>query len=319
MTVLVVKFTLQAAFVAWLVFVGNAVCQNLDCPDGIANITGKVSGEIVYPSSGTYGANETKCWIIEVPRPYTGIGLYYHRYEIEECPNCACDRFDAPYAFRYRSLWPGGCGRYSPGYLSSINRLLGLTPIEELSKRSVYLRLKTDDSIEHSGINISFIAVSESPGSGKQTFLNVSSGQISTPKFGSMNYSANFNWEWYLLAPEGHQIQIKFESFELEQSDDCQNDYLEIREAYHPDPNNPIRIRGVSGAVLARPMCGKKIPREIHSAGNMVWVHFRSDYNPTTTYKGFKATFTSSKGTTLSISFVSSLVFLVSLTTVTAI
>ena len=132
-------------------------------------------------------------------------------------------------------------------------------------------------------------------GSGKQTFLNVSSGQISTPKFGSMNYSANFNWEWYLLAPEGHQIQIKFESFELEQSDDCQNDYLEIREAYHPDPNNPIRIRGVSGAVLARPMCGKKIPREIHSAGNMVWVHFRSDYNPTTTYKGFKATFTSSK------------------------
>ena len=110
-----------------------------------------------------------------------------------------------------------------------------------------------------------------------------------------MNYSANFNWEWYLLAPEGHQIQITFESFELEQSDDCQNDYLEIREAYFQDPNNPIRIRGISGAVLAKPMCGTNLPREIHSAGNMVWVHFHSDRNPATTSKGFKATFTTSK------------------------
>jgi len=156
-------------------------------------------------------------------------------------------------------------------------------------------------------------------GRGHQTFLNVSSGEISTPKFGSKNYSANFKWEWYLLAPEGHQIQIKFESFELEQSDDCQNDYLEIREAYFVDPNNPIEIQGVFGAVLARPKCGTDSPGEIHSAGNMVWVHFHSDRNPATTSKGFKATFTSSESTTLTISYTSSLVFLVSLMTVTAI
>ncbi|XP_067040749.1 tolloid-like protein 2 isoform X2 [Acropora muricata] len=296
-----------------------AIVHVFDCPDGITNITGKVSGEIVYPISGTYGANETKCWRIEVPKPYIGIGLYYHRYEIEECPNCACDRFDAPYAFRYSSLWPGGCGRYSPGYLSSMNRLLGSTPIEELNKRSVYLRLKTDDSIEHSGINISFIAVSDSPGRGKRTFLNVSSGQITTPKFGSKKYPASFNWEWYLLAPEGHQIHIKFESFELEQSEHCQNDYLEIREEYSWDSNNPRGIEGAFSAVLARPKCGTDSPGEIHSAGNLVWVHFRSDSNATTTYKGFKATFTSSGNRTLSISFASSIVFLISLITVTAI
>ena len=132
-------------------------------------------------------------------------------------------------------------------------------------------------------------------GSGKQTFLNVSSGQISTPKFGSMNYSANFNWEWYLLAPEGHQIQIKFESFELEQSEHCQNDYLEIREAYFQYPSIPVQIKGIFGLILARPKCGTDSPKEIQSAGNMVWVHFHSDSNATTTYKGFKATFTSSK------------------------
>ena len=133
-------------------------------------------------------------------------------------------------------------------------------------------------------------------GSTRQTFLNVSSGQISTPKFGLKNYPANFHWEWYLLAPEGYQIRIKFESFKLEQSEHCQNDYLEIREAYSQHPTIPIgEIEGVFGAVLARPMCGTDSPREIHSSGNMVWVHFRSDSNATTTYKGFKATFTSSK------------------------
>lgn len=46
------------------------------CPNGITNITGDTDGEFAYPSSGTYGINETKCWRIEVPKPYSVIGLY---------------------------------------------------------------------------------------------------------------------------------------------------------------------------------------------------------------------------------------------------
>ena len=42
------------------------------------------------------------------------------------------------------------------------NMLLGSRPIEVLYEQIVYLRFKTDDSIEHSGINISFIALSNS-------------------------------------------------------------------------------------------------------------------------------------------------------------
>ncbi|XP_067039974.1 tolloid-like protein 2 [Acropora muricata] len=292
------------------------------CPNGITNITGETSGEIVYPISGTYGANETKCWRIEVPKPYIGIGIKYHRHEIEECLNCECDSLSvAPHYIYYGSLrWPeGSCGQDSPDYYNYLQRFQGTRPTGVIRSQNVYLRLKTDDSIHLSGINISFIAESDTAGGGKQTFLNVSSGQISTPKFGSKNYPANFNWEWYILAPEGHQIQIKFESFELEQSEHCQNDYLEIREAYFQYPSIPVQIEGAFGVVLARPKCGIDSPKEIQSAGNMVWVHFHSDSNATTTYKGFKATFTSSGNRTLSISFASSIVFLVSLITVTAI
>ena len=50
------------------------------CPNGIVNMTGSTTGTLVYPSSGNYGINETKCWRIEVPKPYVGIGIYFHRY-----------------------------------------------------------------------------------------------------------------------------------------------------------------------------------------------------------------------------------------------
>ena len=43
-------------------------------------MTGSTTGTLVYPRSGNYGINETKCWRIEVPKPYVGIGIYFHRY-----------------------------------------------------------------------------------------------------------------------------------------------------------------------------------------------------------------------------------------------
>ncbi|XP_067040342.1 bone morphogenetic protein 1-like [Acropora muricata] len=311
-----ISFTIVQVFVV-ASFLGKGFCDDI-CPHGITNITGKISGEIVYPSSGMYGPNETKCWRIDVPKPYQGIAIIYHRLEIEECLNCKCDSLSLTSDYRDLRLSTGACGQYSPDYLNYLYRFRGPRPALGRSIQNVYLRLKTDDSIHLSGINISFIVGSYSTQSTKPTFLNVSSGQISTPKFGLDKYPANFDWEWFLLAPEGHQIRIKFEAFELEQSEHCQNDYLEIREAYFEDPNNPIEIQGVFGAVLARPKCGNDSPKEIHSAGSMVWVHFRSDSNATTTYKGFKATFTS-ESTTLWISFSSSLLFFLSLITVTAV
>ena len=53
-------------------------CLAIVCPNGITNITGTTSGHFVYPESGNYGANETKCWRIEVPKPYFGYGMTYH-------------------------------------------------------------------------------------------------------------------------------------------------------------------------------------------------------------------------------------------------
>ena len=48
------------------------------CPNGITNITAS-SGSLIYPSSGDYGVNETKCWKIEAPDTYAGVGWHFNR------------------------------------------------------------------------------------------------------------------------------------------------------------------------------------------------------------------------------------------------
>ena len=127
--------------------------------------------------------------------------------------------------------------------------------------------------------------------------------EIGTPKVGeSKNYPENFEWEWYLIVPEGRQVQLTFDIFELEQSTDCENDYLEVREAISQLPTFPIvSFDGRYGPILSKPVCGTNKPGTIQSSGNMVWVHFRSDGNATTTYRGFKASF---KAGTYEYSFV---------------
>lgn len=49
------------------------------CPNGVTNITAS-SGKLVYPESGTYDKNETKCWRIEVPDTYDYIVPRFSRY-----------------------------------------------------------------------------------------------------------------------------------------------------------------------------------------------------------------------------------------------
>lgn len=291
------------------IFLEQGLCDDI-CPNGITNITGQTSGELVYPMSGTYGINDTKCWRIEIPKPYVGIGIIYHRFELEECLSCECDAYSLVPS--YNSLQFGGaCGRFSTSHWDIENRLRGARPQNRIPGENFYIRLKSDDSFHYSGFKFSYIVGSDA--GGRESYLNVSEGEISTPKFGSKNYPANFEWQWFLLAPEGHQIKIAFsDQFELEESEYCKNDYLEVREAYFKDLNNLVDgIEADYGAILARPTCGTNKPQDMLSVGNMVWVHFKSDSNSTTTYKGFRATFTTSgQGQSFLVNNVSTLLLL---------
>ena len=78
----------------------------------------------------------------------------------------------------------------------------------------------------------------------------------------------------------------------MEDSENCKNDYVEIREAYFlPDKDDVLKLTGEFGEILTGHLCGSTKPSTIQSAGNMVWVNFKTNDNFTTVYKGFKASF----------------------------
>ena len=106
-----------------------------------------------------------------------------------------------------------------------------------------------------------------------------------------MNYPADYEEEWYLIVPVGRQVQITFDAFELEQSENCKNAYVEIREAYYDDGPFYYDIEADYGAFLAEHLCGSNLPNQIRSVGNMAWVMFKSATNASTAFKGFKASF----------------------------
>ena len=128
---------------------------------------------------------------------------------------------------------------------------------------------------------------------GVSNYLNASEDEtitFGTPKAGVKNYPRNYGEEWCLIVPEGRQVQIDFDTFDLEDSKDCRNDYVELREAI-PEDNDGEFFEGFTGPILTKRLCGKTKPGSIKSKGSIVWVLFKSDWNSTTVYKGFKASF----------------------------
>ena len=99
-------------------------------------------------------------------------------------------------------------------------------------------------------------------------------------------------YQWFLIVPEGRQVSISFDEFDLESSTDCENDWVELREAVivKLEPNV---LSGQFGAFVGDRFCNSNKPgeRDYQSSGNLMWVQFKTDFNSTTRYKGFKASF----------------------------
>ena len=128
---------------------------------------------------------------------------------------------------------------------------------------------------------------------GDINYLNVSEDEtieFGTPKVDIENCPSNYTEQWILIVPEGRKVQIDFDIFELEDSENFKNDYVEFREASIL-VGDPKRIYGHFGPILTGRLCGNIKPNSILSQGNMVWVQFLSDRNSTTVNKGFKASF----------------------------
>ncbi|XP_067125690.1 neuropilin and tolloid-like protein 2 isoform X1 [Centruroides vittatus] len=89
------------------------------------------------------------------------------------------------------------------------------------------------------------------------------------------NYPSNIRCTRQIKAEPGYIIKLHFrDHFHLEDSENCEYDYLEIREG----PHGYSTVKGK--------YCGNTFPKEITSKGQYLWLEFRSD--DSIEYKGFK-------------------------------
>lgn len=89
------------------------------------------------------------------------------------------------------------------------------------------------------------------------------------------------NSDCYLLltAPKGHLVTLDFRDwFAIEDSADCKNDFLEVRDG--PHGFNKLK---------EKKFCGTDFPPMLTSSDRYLWVHFRSDENIEA--MGFKAVY----------------------------
>ncbi|KDR10358.1 Dorsal-ventral patterning tolloid-like protein 1, partial [Zootermopsis nevadensis] len=94
--------------------------------------------------------------------------------------------------------------------------------------------------------------------------LTMDEGHLESPNYPD-DYQPNKECVWKLSVPETYQVALKFESFEVENHDNCVYDYLEVRDGLLPD------------SPLIGTFCGYKIPRDIHSTSNHLYIKFVSD------------------------------------------
>lgn len=100
-------------------------------------------------------------------------------------------------------------------------------------------------------------------------------GTIESPDY-PLEYPINKTCTWRISVPENYQIALRFKSFDLEQHEACAYDRLTIRDgAMNSNP-------------LIKTLCGYRIPTDIVSTSNHLWVQFHSDAS--NTRGGFAAT-----------------------------
>lgn len=90
------------------------------------------------------------------------------------------------------------------------------------------------------------------------------SGHLESPNFPE-DYQPGKECVWRISVPMDYQVALKFQSFEVENHDNCVYDYVEVRDG------------SSSESPLIGKFCGYKAPPEIRSTSNELLVKFVSD------------------------------------------
>ncbi|XP_031835041.1 tolloid-like protein 1 tolkin [Nomia melanderi] len=142
-------------------------------------------------------------------------------------------------------------------------------PIVSTGSRMLVTYVTSSRQSGHRGFTASYEAVC-----GGEVELD-GTGHLESPNYPE-EYQSSKECIWKLSVPENFQVALKFQSFEIENHDNCVYDYVEVRDGHNPD------------SPLIGVYCGYKIPPDIKSTGNKLLVKFVSDVS--VQKAGFSAT-----------------------------
>ncbi|KAI1280397.1 Cubilin [Halotydeus destructor] len=216
-------------------------------------------GSMSSPNFPEQYGNSVECdWLIRV-HPEEKIKLTFTTFDVESHSACGWDFVEvhngpnelAPQVGRY-------CGQVAP-------------PVALSSGNTMFVRFRADSSFSGAG----FRAEYETTCGGT---YNGSSGVITSP-FYPDNYPADRRCQYRIVGPLSSVVRLEFQSFEVEGSDGCIYDYLEVRDG-----------GSENGTRLGR-LCGHELPEPITSRFNEIWMVFATDGSEHN--KGFFANFSS--------------------------
>ncbi|XP_010225526.1 PREDICTED: cubilin-like, partial [Tinamus guttatus] len=104
-------------------------------------------------------------------------------------------------------------------------------------------------------------------------------GTIESVGYPDLHYEDNLRCEWFLQGPRGHYLTITVEGLDIQNSSECANDFVEIREY------------NASGNVLGR-YCGNTLPDAVDTSDSFAYVKFVTDGSVNA--RGFRLRFDSS-------------------------
>ncbi|XP_004860031.1 cubilin [Heterocephalus glaber] len=213
----------------------------------------------LYPAK--YPHNQNCSWIIQAQPPFNHITLSFTHFGLQNSRGCTLDYIeildgsdsDAPLRGRY-------CGFSLPHPITSYSRALTL-------------RFISDSGNNYDGFHALYAASTSACGGN----FHRATGTFETPSYPDV-YPPNSECVWSIISSPGNRIQLSFISFQLEDSQNCSKDFVEIREG------------NATGPLVGR-YCGSSLPRNYSSiTEHLLWIRFVSDGSSNS--MGFQATFT---------------------------
>ncbi|KAF5273024.1 hypothetical protein FQR65_LT04766 [Abscondita terminalis] len=179
--------------------------------------------------------------------------------DIPKSPDCRTDYIEIRDGYWYKSDLLGkycGSGKITDSIVSTGSRML----VTYISK----------NPSGHKGFSANYEAVCGGE-------LNIETGgHLESPNYPE-DYQPNKECIWRITVPDDYQVALKFQSFEVENHDNCVYDYVEVRDGLTMD------------SPLIGVFCGYKTPPDIRSTSNYLSIKFVSDGS--VQKAGFSATF----------------------------